>query len=177
MLCSRHFLIRVLPVRQYFSINEASSEECRSTFYEMKERLLDYLACPSCAGEIKQLSVTKSEAGEIIEGRLECADCNQRFPITRGIPRFAETSEIESDKALTAEKFGWSWQHFDHQDPLYGEQFLGWLAPVRPEFFAGKVPLISTGSIILEDKAGNYSRSRVLDPYSISMLVIILQCF
>src|SRR3989442_2166072 len=107
----------------------------------MKERLLEYLACPSCQSAIEQRSVTKSEAGEIIEGQLECVACNQRFPVLRGIPRFAETSEIESDKALTAEKFGWSWQHFDHHDPLYAEQFLGWLAPVRPEFFAGKVVL------------------------------------
>src|SRR5438552_8316818 len=107
----------------------------------MKERLLEYLACPSCEGVIEQRSVTKHEAGEIIEGQLECAVCNQHFPVLRGIPRFAETSEIESDKALTAEKFGWSWQHFNHHDPLYAEQFLGWLAPVRPEFFAGKVVL------------------------------------
>ena len=107
----------------------------------MKERLLEYLACPSCEGVIEQRSVTKHEAGEIIEGQLECAVCNQHFPVLRGIPRFAETSEIESDKALTAEKFGWSWQHFDHHDPLYAEQFLGWLTPVKPEFFGGKIEL------------------------------------
>src|SRR5207247_8554209 len=107
----------------------------------MKERLLEYLACPSCQSAIEQRSVTKSEAGEIIEGQLECGACNQRFPVLRGIPRFAETSEIESDKALTAEKFGWSWQHFNHHDPLYAEQFLGWLAPVRPEFFGRKIVL------------------------------------
>src|SRR5712691_3292388 len=107
----------------------------------MNERLLEYLACPSCQSAIEQRSVTKSEAGEIIEGQLECGACNQRFPVLRGIPRFAETSEIESDKALTAEKFGWSWQHFDQHDPLYAEQFLGWIAPVRPEFFQDKVVL------------------------------------
>src|SRR5436853_5635668 len=107
----------------------------------MKERLLEYLACPSCEGEIKTLSVTKSEQSEIIEGQLECASCRRRFPVTRGIPRFAEAHEIESDKAATAEQFGWSWQHFDHHDPLYAEQFLGWLAPVRPEFFKDKVVL------------------------------------
>jgi SAM-dependent methyltransferase len=106
----------------------------------MKERLLEYLDCPSCKGEIES-DVTTSEGGEIMEGQLACARCTQSFPIIRGIPRFARTAEIESDKALTAEKFGWSWQHFSHEDPLYAEQFLGWLAPVRPEFFAGKVVL------------------------------------
>jgi len=107
----------------------------------MKERLLQYLACPLCEGEIKPFSVTKEQAGEIIEGELECASCSRRFPVVRGIPRFVEAREIEPDKAATAEKFGWSWQHFNHHRPDYAQQFLGWLAPVRTEFFAGKVIL------------------------------------
>ena len=107
----------------------------------MKQRLLQYLACPSCESDIEQVLVTKSQDGEIIEGELECVWCRRRFPVVRGIPRFVEAYEIKSDKAATAEKFGWSWQHFNHHDVHYAEQFLGWLAPVRPEFFGGKVVL------------------------------------
>jgi SAM-dependent methyltransferase len=107
----------------------------------MKQRLLDYLACPSCGGDINQVSVKHAEAEEIMEGELECAACRRRFPITRGVPRFVEAQEIEPDKAATAEKFGWEWQHFDHHDPQYAEQLLGCLAPVTPEFFNGKVVL------------------------------------
>ena len=107
----------------------------------MKPRLLEYLACPSCGGEIKQLSVQEAESDEIIEGELECAACGRRYPVTRAIPRFVEACKVEPDKAATAEKFGWEWQHFNHHDPQYAEQLLGCLAPVTPEFFAGKVVL------------------------------------
>ncbi|HEU4870512.1 MAG TPA: class I SAM-dependent methyltransferase, partial [Pyrinomonadaceae bacterium] len=37
--------------------------------------------------------------------------------------------------------FGWQWQHFTQEDERYAEQFLGWIAPVTPEFFRDKVVL------------------------------------
>jgi len=107
----------------------------------MKRKLLDYLRCPSCAGPIVWASVTSTEGPEIIEGRLVCDACARSFPIVRGIPRFASPEKGEADKAATAENFGWQWQHFVQSDALYADQFLGWIAPVRPEFFQGKVVL------------------------------------
>jgi SAM-dependent methyltransferase len=107
----------------------------------MKLRVLEYLACPSCGSDITMLSVAKEEGAEVIDGDLECAGCARRFPVERGIPRFVELSQIEKDKAATAENFGWQWQHFTQEDEQYAEQFLGWIAPVRPEFFQGKVVL------------------------------------
>ena len=41
----------------------------------------------------------------------------------------------------TAANFGWQWQHFTQEDKRYAEQFLGWIAPVTPEFFRDKVVL------------------------------------
>src|SRR5437868_1111425 len=107
----------------------------------MKQRLLQYLACPMCSGEIRLLSIAKKDDGEILEGELDCADCARHFPIVRGVPRFANLSQIERDKAATAANFGWSWQHFSHHDERYAEQFLGWIAPVKPDFFQGKFVL------------------------------------
>jgi SAM-dependent methyltransferase len=107
----------------------------------MKRRLPDYLRCPSCAGAISLASVTHTEDAEIIEGQLACHVCKNTFPIIRGVPRFAASEQLEPDKAATAENFGWQWQHFTHGDELYAEQFLGWIAPVRPEFFRGKLVL------------------------------------
>lgn len=107
----------------------------------MKQRLPDYLACPLCERHIKTVSVSHREGDEIMEGELGCTGCGRRFPIRRGVPRFVEAVQIEPDKAATAEKFGWEWQHFNHEDSLYSEQLLGWLAPVRPEFFRGKIVL------------------------------------
>jgi SAM-dependent methyltransferase len=107
----------------------------------MKQRLLEYLACPSCGGEIRLLSVARSEGLEILEGDLDCALCARHYPVVRGVPRFADLSAVEADKAATASGFGWQWQHFTQEDERYEEQFLGWIAPVGPDFFAGKVVL------------------------------------
>src|SRR5437870_4992762 len=101
----------------------------------MKESLLKYLICPLCAGEIRLASVAQKQEGEIMEGVLVCASCAHEVPITRGIPRFAKLDQVETEKAATAKQFGWQWQHFTQSDDLYSNQFLGWIAPVQPEFF------------------------------------------
>lgn len=96
--------------------------------------------CPSCEGSL-DLSVTKVEDKEIMDGELRCASCGSSFLINSGIPRFANLEKVESDKRETAEGFGWQWQHFTQEDEKYAEQFLGWIAPVTPEFFQDKVVL------------------------------------
>ncbi|HET6975732.1 MAG TPA: methyltransferase domain-containing protein [Pyrinomonadaceae bacterium] len=106
----------------------------------MKKSLLAYLICPSCAGTL-DLSVAKTEAEEIMEGELRCLSCSSAFPIRSGIPRFANLAQVESDKVATATNFGWQWQHFTQEDERYAEQFLGWIAPVTPEFFRDKIVL------------------------------------
>lgn len=107
----------------------------------MKERLLDYLACPACGNALELRSVAEKDGIEIISAELGCAPCQSSFAIVRGIPRFADLENIEADKQATADKFGWSWQEFSHEDEKYDEEFLGWIAPVRPEFFKDKVVL------------------------------------
>jgi SAM-dependent methyltransferase len=107
----------------------------------MKHRLLEYLACPSCGGEIGLFSVARSEGDEIMDGELACAACVRHFAIVRGVPRFADLDQLEAEKAATAANFGWQWQHFTQEDERYAEQFLGWIAPVKPDFFKGKVVL------------------------------------
>ncbi len=101
----------------------------------MKRRLLDYLACPSCGASINLRSVQEEEGTEIILGELECTACQQTFAIRRGVPRFADLTEMGAGKQATAENFGWSWQEFSHEDEKYGDELLGWLAPVQPEFW------------------------------------------
>jgi len=107
----------------------------------MKKKLLDYLACPSCGGAIRLRSIQEEDRIEIITAELECASCARIFRIVRGIPRFADLENVEHEKRMTAESFGWSWQEFSQDDERYGEQFLGWITPVRPDFFAGKIVL------------------------------------
>ncbi len=107
----------------------------------MKNKLLEYLKCPSCAGTIILAAVVNTEELEIMEGQLACDSCQRTFPIVRGVPRFGTPEKLDSGKAATAENFGWQWQHFVQSDELYADQFLGWIAPVRPEFFQDKVVL------------------------------------
>src|SRR6266436_7161047 len=107
----------------------------------MKERLLNYLSCPSCGGAIALTSAGHREAEEIIEGQLSCSSCARAWPVTRGVPRFASLDEVEAEKAATAAGFGWQWQHFTQTDDKYEQQFLGWIAPLTPEFSKDKVVL------------------------------------
>ncbi|MFN2492118.1 MAG: methyltransferase domain-containing protein [Pyrinomonadaceae bacterium] len=107
----------------------------------MKRKLLEYLRCSSCAGRIILAAVEQTEAADIIEGRLACDGCAQEFSVTRGVPRFATKQKLETDKAATAENFGWQWQHFNQDDARYADQLLGWVAPVQPQFFQGKIVL------------------------------------
>jgi SAM-dependent methyltransferase len=106
----------------------------------MKPTLLKYLQCPDCGASF-ELQTGSVEGAEIIEGELICLTGTHRFPIQRGIPRFASLDELAPDKIETAAQFGWQWTHFTQADERYAEQFLGWIAPVRPEFFSGKLVL------------------------------------
>ena len=51
----------------------------------MKPDLMDILVCPVCKGDFA-LKITKEEAGEIIEGTLNCAQDNETYQIEDGIP-------------------------------------------------------------------------------------------
>jgi SAM-dependent methyltransferase len=102
----------------------------------MKETLLQYLACPACAGDLSLASAERNN-GEIVSGALRCAGCGKSFAVTGGIPRFADLSADEVQRE-TAENFGQQWLEFDHVEQHHEKQFLDWIAPVTPEFVSGK---------------------------------------
>ncbi|HXM55801.1 MAG TPA: methyltransferase domain-containing protein [Candidatus Dormibacteraeota bacterium] len=102
----------------------------------MKTRLLELLACPLCHGEL-DLEAGRREGDEVVEGRFECRECHQGYPLLRGVPRLLPP-DIGMEQERTASAFGWQWRHFVEMHPEYEEQFLDWIHPLRPEFFAGK---------------------------------------
>ena len=51
----------------------------------MKRDLMDILACPVCKTAL-ELSVDREADGEIVEGGLRCAACEETYPIAGGIP-------------------------------------------------------------------------------------------
>jgi SAM-dependent methyltransferase len=107
----------------------------------VKRGLIQYLACPECAAEIRLSKAASEDEPEILEGVLECVGCAKQFSIVRGVPRFADLESVEPEKAATASSFGFEWKHFTQEDERYGDQLLGWIAPVQPEFFKDKVVL------------------------------------
>ncbi|MFN0119062.1 MAG: methyltransferase domain-containing protein [Blastocatellia bacterium] len=104
----------------------------------MKEALLSYLQCPSCAGALSVRADTREQA-EIMTGQLGCAGCHAVFPITGGIPRFVDVAEVSADKQATANNFGQQWLEFDHVSDHHDQQFRDWIAPVTPDFVRGKL--------------------------------------
>jgi len=106
--------------------------------YLMKERLLQYLACPLCGAELS-LNDTERDGREIVSGELRCGGCQSAFPIRSGVPRFVDPECDEAQRA-TAENFGSQWLIFDHaRERHWEEQFLDWIAPITPDFVHDKV--------------------------------------
>lgn len=101
----------------------------------MKRRLLDYLACPDCQGDIEG-----DFEEELEEGELHCAVCERRFPVNRGVPALLPLQANQLALQVAAE-FGEQWHRYDEKRPEYHQQFLDWIRPVEPEFFKGKVVL------------------------------------
>ena len=105
----------------------------------MRERLIEWLACPTCDGRLTLRGAT-ARGGDIRDGVLRCEGCDARYPIARGIPRLVP-SAVNGDAAVVAERFGYEWTRFAEIRPQYREQFLGWIAPVQPEAFEGRLVL------------------------------------
>ena len=109
----------------------------------MQSTLLEYLVCPDCQLAL-DCQVTAQEGHEIQTGWLNCPSCEAHYPIIRGIPRFVTAEQpLTGENIYTASAFGWQWQKFNklHDLPLYQAQFLDWVYPIEPDFFAGKVVL------------------------------------
>ncbi len=51
----------------------------------MTPDLMEILCCPLCKGDLT-LEGREERDGEIMEGSLDCAACNERYPINGGLP-------------------------------------------------------------------------------------------
>ena len=103
----------------------------------MRERLLAWLACPTCRAAVA-LTATAHAGEDVREGVLTCTGCRARYPITQGIPRMIP-GDVTREARETAERFGYEWTRFGEIRPQYAAQFQGWIAPVEPGSFAGRV--------------------------------------
>ena len=71
---------------------------------KMKRRLVQWLACPQCHGQL-DLTVLVERDDEVEEGGLNCGPCQKLFPVLRGIPRFVSSENY-------AASFGRQWNKF-----------------------------------------------------------------
>ena len=51
----------------------------------MKKELMEILACPVCKGDL-ELRVTTEADKDVVEGSLDCAQCDETYPIEDSIP-------------------------------------------------------------------------------------------
>lgn len=98
----------------------------------MRERALDYLACPECGGDLALVEMHREE-DHILTGSLLCEGCASGWPITGGVPRFVRT--VDAVEQRTAAAFGYEWTRYAELADRYRAQFLDWIRPVEPSFF------------------------------------------
>ncbi len=82
----------------------------------MRLSLLQILACPRCHSALAASANGKPISdGDISDGELRCTNCDQRWPILRGIPRFVPAGNYASS-------FGLQWNTFraEQLDSLNG---------------------------------------------------------
>jgi len=105
----------------------------------MKERLLKYLVCPECRGELTLLNPTR-QGDEIWEAELNCASCQHAYKVVEGIPRFVPEA-LDSVVQRNVENFGAQWHLLDERSDVNRREFLSYLDKVSPDFFKGKLVL------------------------------------
>lgn len=110
------------------------------------ENMLETLRCPRCRA---CLVFGEGVAGEA-DTTLQCAKCNEVFPVTGGIPRMllsplreamlgnAALTGSDARQVETAKSFGFEWQRFPEMYEEWDQLFLAYMQPHGPEFFRGK---------------------------------------
>jgi len=104
----------------------------------MRERLLDYLVCTDCGGDLS-IDVDSRDGDHVMEGALTCTACARTFVVRGGVPRMA--GDVPALEARTANAFGYEWTRYNELADRYRQQFLDWIAPVDEFFFRGRTVL------------------------------------
>ncbi len=105
----------------------------------MKERLLDYLACPACGDGVAFGEEPVRKGEDIVSGTLLCA-CGREFAVKEGVPVML-AGGLSPLEGRTAASFGYEWEKFPELFPEYRQNFLEYVNPLTESFFAGKAVL------------------------------------
>ena len=80
----------------------------------MKLSILDHIVCPTCYSNFK-IRIKSKMKTEIKEGTLICIKCNNKFKISKGIPRFVVDKTKDFVKTEDAFSEKWKKHHKNHQ--------------------------------------------------------------
>jgi SAM-dependent methyltransferase len=105
----------------------------------VKPALLEFLACPRCAGVLISKS-ERSEGGEVLEGTLGCVACRASFPIRGGIPRILPDALSTRERA-TSRAFGAQWKMLAALSGVFRAEFQSYLDPLPASELQGLVVL------------------------------------
>ncbi len=86
----------------------------------MRKRLLELLACPSCAAPLASSGPELEPGEDLREGELACG-CGERYPIIDGVPSMIPGvgGEGTAIDPRTSESFGLQWQTYDYRDSTW----------------------------------------------------------
>jgi len=106
---------------------------------------VEYLACPTCKGELIVHEIKKQHTNSIQEGTLRCSKCDDRYAIVRHIPRFVTSENY-------AKGFGLEWTK--HARSQY-DSYTGTKISERRFFDETGWPRKLHGELILEIGSGS----------------------
>ena len=108
--------------------------------------LTETLRCPACVGQLRP--VRAAEPGAY--AALVCAQCGEKFPVIRAIPRLllspyreallgnGTAGGTDEWQLRTALSFGFEWTRFPEMYDEWSRSFLEYMQPHSAEFFRGK---------------------------------------
>ncbi len=106
----------------------------------MRREALALLACPESGSGLilDEVGAEAAADGHVMAGTLRSESGGHSYPIREGVPDL-RPSGVEAVKVETSRRFDDEWTHWSELRDYYERQFLGWLAPLSPADFAGKV--------------------------------------
>jgi ubiquinone/menaquinone biosynthesis C-methylase UbiE len=114
-------------------------------------RAFVHLRCLACAGPVSISPEGLDGPPGRTNGRLGCDNCGATYPVERGIVRMVDASALPEEerevRRRTAESFAYEWQHFGELKPEWERNFIAYMEPHEPRWFADRVMLdVGAGS-------------------------------
>jgi SAM-dependent methyltransferase len=164
------------PFASLFAVSLADARAAAEARWDSLSPLVGLLRCLECRAALRPTELVSPggypELGP--DGRLECSECGSRYPVIGGTPRilrapllaelqhrypFArcaiedarrDASEEAPELAVkldTAASFAYEWKRFGILREEWRKNFLGYMRPLAPDWFADKLILdVGTGS-------------------------------